>query len=82
MNIDKPHFLARRIENFQRSNTRSLACLGCPDGGSIIVGEARFLDHAKSQHPELTADAPDGPIWKEILAKAASKAYVKSPNPF
>ena len=75
MSSEKPHFLARRFPDHQRSTTRPLLCPKCMDGGSII-GDAKFLDHCKSQHPDIATDAPDGPLWREILAEAINKAYV------
>ena len=75
MSAEKPLFIARRPQEFQKSSTRLLVCPKCLDGGSI-AGDGRFLDHVKNYHPDLANDAPGGLRWKQFTAEAANKAYV------
>lgn len=73
MSADKLHFLTRKIQDHQRSASRPLQCPFCGEGIQI-VGEPKFLEHAKSLHPNIAAEYPEGTAWKEAIREAVTNA--------
>ena len=73
MGSERPCFLARRVEDYQGSSSRSLACSACP-GYSIIVGEEKFFNHVESQHPEVVVELLDDACRSAFLTKAEQAA--------
>ena len=76
MTSERPNFIARRIENYSRSNTRPLACPGC-QGAFLTVDEDLLWNHLRSQHPELEAEISDASDRSSFFSKAENLAYVE-----
>jgi hypothetical protein len=71
--MNNPHFLSRKIQNFQRLSIKDYAC--CDD---YYQNELKLLKHAQSVH-FLTLDiffsTQENETWKQFRNDAMRRAY-------
>lgn len=71
---EKPHFLARKIQNFQRASARGYVCPLC---SQFYQHEAKIWEHAVSKHLEvlgISASNEQNEIRKKFRTEAMDKA--------
>lgn len=70
---EKPHFLARRIENYQRASARGFVCPLC---SQFYQHEAKFWEHAEGKHLEVLAisTSTEQNVRKKFRNEAMEKA--------
>ncbi len=76
MSNEKSHFLARKIQDFQRSTSRGYVCLFCSES---FLQEPKLWEHAKRSHAEsFEYDDASGEAdaRKQFRHEAMDKAYV------
>ena len=79
-NNDKAHFVARKVQEFQRHSSRPHLCPLCSDE-KAFSSDQRLFDHATTFHPSAIGTSRDDHAWKVYLADASNKAYVnRSPE--
>ena len=69
-----PHFLARKIQNFQRASARGYACPLC---SQYYLHEPKFWEHAVSSHLEvlgISAATEQNEIRKKFRTEAMENA--------
>jgi len=75
-NESKPHYLARKFQDFQRSTARGYICPVCTEA---FQQEPRLWQHAKSLHPD-SLGYPDvggeAEARKQFKQQAVDRAYV------
>ena len=77
-NDTKHHFLARKIQDFQRSTARGYVCPACTE---LFQQEPKLWQHAKSSHPGslgYTDPAGEAEARKQFRQEAIDRAYVVS----
>jgi hypothetical protein len=77
MSNEKDHFLAKRIQEFQRQNSKGFVCHLCEDG-PYFSSETKLFDHARAQHQDAAGSSKHDGAWKAFIADASSTAYVNS----
>jgi hypothetical protein len=76
MSAEKPHFVARKMQDYQRQSSKIYVCGKCPDGPSFAT-EARLFDHAAQLHAETVGSSRDSKAFRDYAAEAvANKKYV------
>lgn len=73
---NKPHFLARKIQDFQRLKSQGYVCPFCEDG---FQQEPKLWEHAKGMHEEalsISESRDESEARKKFEKSAAEKAYV------
>lgn len=73
---NKPHFLARKIQDFQRLKAQGYVCPLCEDG---FQQEPKLWEHAKGVHGEALTVAESGDeseARKKFEKTASERAYV------
>lgn len=73
---NKPHFLARKIQDFQRLKALGYVCPFCEDG---FQQEPKLWEHAKGMHQEalsIAELADESETRKKFEKSASEKAYV------
>ena len=77
-NESKHHFLARKIQDFQRSTARGYVCPVCTE---LFQQEPKLWQHAKSSHPDslgYSEPAGEAEARKQFRQEAIDRAYVVS----
>ena len=72
---DKPHFLARKFQDLQRSTARGYICPVCSEA---FQAEPKLWQHAKSLHPNslgYTEEAQEADARKQFRQEAIDRAY-------
>ncbi|MCJ1405751.1 hypothetical protein MMC11_008981, partial [Xylographa trunciseda] len=72
MNNDKPHFLARKFQDFQRQSAKLFTCPLCAEETSFL-SDQKLFDHATASHAAVVGGSRDSRAYKEYLATASSK---------
>ena len=72
MSNDTSHFLARKIQDFQRQTARNWVCPKCTNRLAFTT-EQKLWDHANNFHPEAVGESRDDSAWKKYLADATTK---------
>jgi hypothetical protein len=75
MMAEKPHFLARKIQEIQRQSARPYSCPLCTEDVSF-TNDQRLFDHAIATHPSHAPSSRDETAWKDFAVAASMKAYV------
>lgn len=73
---DKPHFLARKIQDFQRLSARGYVCPVC---GHYCQHEPKIWEHAQRAHLDvlgISSATDQGEIRKKFRNEAMERAYV------
>ncbi|MCJ1393412.1 hypothetical protein MMC18_006286 [Xylographa bjoerkii] len=72
MSHEKPHFLARKFQDFQRQLAKPHLCTLCKDE-PIFSGIRKLADHAHVMHPTVIKDGRECTAWKQYVADAVSR---------
>ncbi|MCJ1395728.1 hypothetical protein MMC18_008614 [Xylographa bjoerkii] len=72
MNNDKPHFLARKFQDFQRQSAKVFTCPLCAEE-IAFSNEQKLSDHATNVHLATLGASRDSQAYKDYLASATSK---------
>ncbi|MCJ1286474.1 hypothetical protein MMC26_005820 [Xylographa opegraphella] len=72
MNNEKPHFLARKFQDFQRQAAKLFVCPLCAEEPSF-VSEQKLFDHATAAHRAVIGPSRDSRAYHEYLTTATSK---------
>ncbi|MCJ1405804.1 hypothetical protein MMC11_009034, partial [Xylographa trunciseda] len=78
MNNDKPHFLARKIQDFQKSSS-SYVCPLCKESPKFS-SESRLFEHGKALHAHTLGGVRESQAWQDYIANATSHAKRKHPR--
>lgn len=75
---EKPHFLARKIQDFQRASAKGFVCPFCTTVENFQQ-EARLWEHAKNSHPNelgISEKGDEVEVRKQLRLNATERAYV------
>jgi hypothetical protein len=73
---DKPHFLARKIQDYQHLIVRGYVCLTC---GEYFQHESKLLEHEKLLHQQVSKSSisnEEGDVRKQFRNEVIENTYV------
>ena len=78
---DKPHFLARKIQDYQRASAKGYICPICTHNENFQQ-EPKLWEHAKALHLQelgISENGDEGDVRKHFRQNAMERAYVTRP---